>query len=56
MSLQEFLSMGGYGAFVWPSYIVTIVLLIANVWLARSSHRRAIDEALRRAAREESNS
>ena len=27
--MQEFLSMGGYGAYVWPSYIMSAVLLVA---------------------------
>ncbi len=26
--MQEFLSMGGYGAYVWPSYGLSAVLLI----------------------------
>lgn len=25
--MQEFLSMGGYGGYVWPSYILTAVVL-----------------------------
>jgi heme exporter protein D len=53
MTLAEFLHMGGYGAFVWPAYTVTLVVLIINVYLARGSHRRAVSDALRRAAREE---
>jgi heme exporter protein D len=53
MSLDTFLTMGGYGAFVWPAYAVTLVVLIGNVFAARSSHRRALSDALRRAAREE---
>lgn len=28
-AIGEFLSMGGYGAFVWPSYVVAAVLLLA---------------------------
>lgn len=56
MSLSEFFAMGGYGAYVWPSYVVTLLVLVGNIYLARSAHRRAIDDALRRAAREESKS
>lgn len=33
--MQEFLSMGGYGAYVWPSYgltaLVMVVLLVASI-------------------------
>ncbi len=56
MSLGQFLDMGGYGGFVWPAYAVTLLVLIANVYMARSAHRRALEEALRRAATEESKS
>jgi len=27
--MSEFLEMGGYGAFVWPSYAVTALVMIA---------------------------
>ncbi len=29
MSLSHFLSMGGYAAFVWPAYAVTLVVLMS---------------------------
>lgn len=33
MSLQSFLYMGGYAAYVWPAYGITAVVLIGNlVW------------------------
>ena len=31
MSLQEFLAMGGYGFYVWTSYGICLVVLVANV-------------------------
>ncbi len=31
MSVQEFLAMGGYGFYVWTSYGVCLVILVANV-------------------------
>ncbi|MCG8613130.1 MAG: heme exporter protein CcmD [Pseudomonadales bacterium] len=30
-SLSEFLEMGGHGPYVWASYAVTIVIMIANI-------------------------
>lgn len=48
MNFSHFLSMGGYAAFVWPAYAVTLVVLIANVFAARASHRHAVEEARRR--------
>mgnify|MGYP000554207440 CR=1 FL=1 len=35
MNWSEFLSMGGYGLYVWGSYAVTAVVLILNVLAAR---------------------
>ena len=52
MSLAEFISMGGYGAFVWPSYAVALIVLIGNIIAARGSHRRALAEARRRLAQD----
>jgi len=33
MSLQEFLAMGGYAFYVWTSYGVCFVVLLANILL-----------------------
>jgi heme exporter protein D len=43
--------MGGYAAFVWPSYGLALVVLIANVLLPRRRHQRILNE-LRRAGYE----
>jgi heme exporter protein D len=48
MNWQAFLGMGGYAAYVWPAYAVTLIVLIANVLMARANHRRALEEARRR--------
>jgi heme exporter protein D len=39
MSFMEFLDMGGYAGFVWPAYLITAVVLIANLLLPRIRHR-----------------
>ena len=39
MSFMEFLNMGGYASFVWPAYLITAVVLIANILLPRIRHR-----------------
>jgi len=52
--MSEFLSMGGYGVFVWPSFVVTLALMLINVFAARSAVRRALLEARQRFARERS--
>ena len=40
MSFMEFLDMGGYASFVWPAYLITAAVLIANLLLPRIRHRR----------------
>ncbi|MGQ0509417.1 MAG: heme exporter protein CcmD [Betaproteobacteria bacterium] len=40
-SAAEFLSMGGYGAFVWGSYGVTALCVCLEVWLLARRNRRA---------------
>lgn len=44
----EFLSMGGYGWFLWPAYLVTFIAVITNVFIARRAHSEARRAALRR--------
>jgi heme exporter protein D len=39
-SLSEFISMGGYGAYVWGSYAVTLALLTAEIIMLRARKRR----------------
>ncbi|HSY07684.1 MAG TPA: heme exporter protein CcmD [Steroidobacteraceae bacterium] len=46
--MSEFLHMGGYAAFVWPSYALTLAVVLCNVIWARRSLARACEEARRR--------
>ena len=39
MSLAEFLTMGGYGVYVWSSYGLAAVVLIANIVISVQRHR-----------------
>jgi len=39
-SLSEFISMGGYGPYIWGSYGVTFVLLTAEVIMLRARKRK----------------
>lgn len=32
-SLNEFLTMGGYGAYVWPAYGLAVLVVIVNILL-----------------------
>jgi heme exporter protein D len=40
-SWDEFFRMGGYGLYVWGSYAVTLLVMLAEPLLARQRHRRA---------------
>jgi len=46
--MSEFLAMGGYGAYVWPCFVLGGVVLAWNVVSARRLHARAREQALRR--------
>lgn len=53
--MKEFLDMGGYAAFVWPSYAITFAVIALNVFWARRALGRAQAAARQRlAARGES--
>ena len=41
-SAAEFFAMGGYGLYVWGSYGVALVLMLAEPVLAALRHRRAL--------------
>ncbi|MFK8053658.1 MAG: heme exporter protein CcmD [Woeseiaceae bacterium] len=40
--MREFLAMGGYAAFVWPSFALTAIVMIANWWLAVRAERTTL--------------
>ena len=40
-SLSEFLSMKGYGLYVWGSYGVTALVMLLEPWLVRRRLQRA---------------
>lgn len=44
----EFLQMDGYARYVWPSYVITLAIVVLNVVWARRSFVRAREDARRR--------
>ena len=44
-SPSEFFAMGGYGFYVWGSYSVALLLMVAEPWLAQRRQRRALADA-----------
>jgi heme exporter protein CcmD len=47
--MQEFLSMSGYGAYVWSCYALTMAVLVWNLFAARRELKRQQLQARRRA-------
>lgn len=48
--MNAFLDMGGYGAFIWPSFGLTFGIIVLNIWLARRSLNAAAAAARKRMA------
>lgn len=46
-SASEFFAMGGYGLYVWGSYAVTAVVMLAEPLLAAARHAQARRDAAR---------
>lgn len=46
--MKAFFDMGGYAAFVWPAYAVTLAVVVLNIVWARRSLARSWREARRR--------
>jgi heme exporter protein D len=49
-SFGQWLAMGGYAAYVWPSIGLALGALVLNMVAARRRHAEAIRRALRRLA------
>ncbi|MDE2196468.1 MAG: heme exporter protein CcmD [Gammaproteobacteria bacterium] len=50
-SWHEFISMGGYAAFVWPAYGIALVVLAVNALLPGRRQRQLLRELRQRAPR-----
>ena len=48
--MNDFWNMGGYAAWVWPSYGLTLVVIVWNIVWARRLLARSREEARRRLA------
>jgi heme exporter protein CcmD len=51
--MTQFLHMGGYAGFVWPSYGVTLLAVLLNIGWALRLLSRSKSEARRRLAMQE---
>jgi heme exporter protein D len=48
--VSEFFDMGGYAAYVWPSYALTLIVVVLNIVWARRLLAKSREEARRRLA------
>jgi heme exporter protein D len=46
--MAEFFQMGGYAAFVWPSYALAAIVLWLNWYLPRKQHEKELRQLRRR--------
>jgi heme exporter protein D len=49
-SVSEFFDMGGYAAYVWPSYALTFIVVVLNIVWARRLLAKSREEVRRRLA------
>ena len=47
-SLHEFITMGGFGIYVWPAYGVVLVVMVANAMLPGRRQRALLKQLQRR--------
>ncbi len=47
--MMEWLDMSGDGLYVWPCYVLTVIVLLANLWVAKRHHRVLLSRAVARA-------
>ena len=52
MNWAEFFHMGGYAQYIWPVYIITAIILIANVVIPFRAERRILRDIARKLRRE----
>lgn len=50
--MKEFLNMGGYGFFVWTSYIITIIIFIAHFVVTGNNLKKVKNRIKRKLRRE----
>lgn len=50
-SWHEFVTMGGYAAYVWPAYAITLLVMLVNAILPGRRQRRLLKLLQQRAQR-----
>ena len=53
MNWQEFFAMGGYAFYVWTSYAITLIVLLANIIMPLVQRKQFMQQQLLRNRRRE---
>ena len=54
--MNEFFAMGGYAQYVWPSYVLALIILVANIIAPMQQRNKILTDIarkLRRARKEQ---
>ncbi|MES9992230.1 MAG: heme exporter protein CcmD [Candidatus Thiodiazotropha sp.] len=46
--MSEFFAMGGYAVYVWPSFLLALIVLVANVVAPMRQRRRVLTDIARK--------
>lgn len=51
--MADFFAMGGYAAYVWPCYVLSLLVVVLNVWWPQRRRKRLLQQLQREARRAE---
>ncbi|MEN8167986.1 MAG: heme exporter protein CcmD [Pseudomonadota bacterium] len=49
--MSEFFAMGGYGAYIWPSYALAFIILVANIVAPMLQRKKTVTDIARKIRR-----
>ncbi|MEW7972602.1 MAG: heme exporter protein CcmD [Candidatus Thiodiazotropha endolucinida] len=49
--MSEFFAMGGYAVYVWPSFLLALIVLVANVVAPMQQRKRVLKDIARKLRR-----
>jgi heme exporter protein D len=49
--MSEFFAMGGYAVYVWPSFLLALIVLVANIVAPMQQRKRVLKDIARKLRR-----
>jgi heme exporter protein D len=49
--MNDFFAMGGYAAYVWPSYALALIILVANIVAPMQQRKKIVTDIARKLRR-----